>query len=76
MEVPFAAYADFEALLEPTDNIRQPIPCESYTTQYQMHKPSSFCYFIKCFNDDIYSREPVTFSKENEDNHVCPDMSQ
>ena len=26
--------------------------------------PSGFCYHIKCFDDTLYSQEPVTFVKE------------
>ena len=29
-------------------------PESSYTKQYQKHEPSSFFYYIKCFNDKVF----------------------
>ena len=43
----------------------------SYTKQYQKHIPSGFCYNIKCFDDTLYSQQPVTFAKEFNDNDVA-----
>ena len=54
----------------------QPNPENSYTKQYQKHIPSGLCYHIKCFDDTLYSRQPVTFAKEfNEDDatQICID---
>ena len=48
----------------------QPNPDKSYTKQYQKHIPSGFCYHIKCFDDTIYSQEPVTFVKEFNDDDI------
>ena len=39
--------------------------------QYQKHIPSGFCYHIKCFDDTLYSQEPVTFVKEFNDDDVA-----
>ena len=33
--------------------------------------PSGFCYNIKCFNDTLYSQQPVTFVKEFNDDDVA-----
>ena len=33
--------------------------------------PSEFCYHIKCFDDTLYSQEPVTFVKDNNDDDVA-----
>ena len=68
MRVPFAVYADFESFIKPIDTCG-PNPENSYTKQYQKHTPSSFCYYIKCFDDEVYSQNPVTYtaSTENED---------
>ena len=33
--------------------------------------PSGFCYHIKCFDDTLYSQEPVIFAKENDDDDVA-----
>ena len=54
MPVPFVIYADFESLII-LIHTTQPLPKESYTNKIQMHKPSSFCYNIKCDFDDSYS---------------------
>ena len=65
---PFIVYADFESFIKPIDTCG-PNPKNSYTKQYQKHTPSSFCYYIKCFDDEVYSQNPVTYtaSTENED---------
>ena len=68
MRVPFIVYADFESFIKPIDNCG-PNPENSYTKQYQKHTPSSFCYYIKCFDDEVYYQNPVTYtaSTDNED---------
>ena len=68
MRVPFVVYADFESFIKPIDTCG-PNPENSYTKQYQKHTPSSFCYYIKCFDDEVYYQNPVTYtaSTENED---------
>ena len=68
MRVPFIVYADFESFIKPIDTCR-PSPENSYTKQYQKHTPSSFCYYIKCFDDEVYYQNPVTYtaSTDNED---------
>ena len=66
MRVPFIVYADFESFT-PQLSTCQPNPDKSYTKQYQKHIPSGFCYNIKCFDDTLYSQEPVTFVKEHDD---------
>ena len=70
MRVPFIVYADFESFT-PQLSTCQPNPENSYTMKYQKHIPSSFCYHIKCFDDTLYSQEPVTFVKENNDDDVA-----
>src|ERR1043165_8232214 len=70
MRVPFVVYADFESFIKPIATC-QPDPNTSFTNKYQMHVPSSFCYYIKCFDDSVYSRDPVMFTAENEDDDVA-----
>ena len=53
MRVPFIVYADFEALPEGISTC-QPSDSDSYTNKYQKHKPCGFCYYIKCFNDELF----------------------
>ena len=53
MRVPFVVYADFESFNENIDTC-YPDGEKSFTNQYQKHKPSSYCYLIKCFDDNIF----------------------
>ena len=71
MRVPFIVYADFESLIKPLNTCAAVKPCEpnpekSYTKKYQEHKPSTF-YYIKCFDDEVYSRPPVKYTIKSED---------
>ena len=70
MRVPFVIYADFESFTERL-HTSQPNPESSYTKQYQKHIPSGFCYYIKCFDDSVYKREPVLYTKQSEDEDVA-----
>ena len=53
MRVPFVVYADFEAFPEGISTC-SPHDGESYTKQYQKHRPCGFCYYIKCTNDEVF----------------------
>ena len=70
MLVPFIVNANFESFT-PHLSICQPNPEKSYTNQYHKHIPSGFCYHIKCFDDTLYSQQPVTFVKEFNDDDVA-----
>ena len=70
MRVPFVVFADFESFA-PQLSTSQPNPDKSYTKQYQKHSRSGFCYHINCFDDTLYSQEPVTFVKEFNDDDVA-----
>ena len=63
-KVPFIVYADFESFIKPLDTC-DPNPEGSYTKQYQEHEPSSFCYFIKCFDDEVYESKLVSYTGED-----------
>ena len=63
-KVPFIVYANFESYIKPLHSCN-PNPESSYTKQYQKHEPSSFCYSIKCFDDEVY--EPKLLSYTGED---------
>jgi len=43
----------------------------TYITKYQHHVQSSFCYYIKCFDDKVYNQEPVMFTAQREDDDVA-----
>ena len=62
-KAPFAIYADFESLIIPLDNC-DPDPNKSYTKKYQKHKPISFTYYIKSFNESVYKSELKSYIKE------------
>ena len=60
-KVPFIVYADFESYIKPLHSC-EPNPESSYTKQYQKHEPSSFCYCIKCFDDEVYKLRLVSYT--------------
>ena len=70
MRVPFIVFADFESFT-PQLSTCQSNPEKSYTKQYLKHIPSGLCYHIKCFDDTLYSQQPVTFVKEFNDDDVA-----
>ena len=59
MRVPFLFYVDFETTPEKIHTC-SPDESKSFTKQYQKHKPSGFCYYIKCFDESIL---PSDFEK-------------
>ena len=71
LRISFVIYADFEAFTQkqklanekPRDNN------SSYTSQYEIHSPSGFCYFIKFSFDESYDRK-VIYTKQSEDEDV------
>ena len=63
-KVPLIVYADFECYIKPMQSCK-PNPESSYTKQYQKHEPSSFCYYIKCFDDKIYEPKLVSYTGED-----------
>src|SRR6218665_2880327 len=36
-----------------------------------MNTPSSFCYYVKCFDDSLYQQDPVTYTANSEDDDVA-----
>ncbi|XP_072017519.1 uncharacterized protein [Amphiura filiformis] len=67
--VSFVVYADFESFTTPIQTCQPEV--SQKTTKYQKHEPSGFCYYIKCFDDSVYTQEPVKFTKESEDQDVA-----
>ena len=65
-KAPFVIYADFESLLKPLETCK-PDPNKSYTCKYQKHKPLSFSYYIKSFDESVYKSVQRTYIKENEE---------
>ena len=66
---PFIIYADFESLTEPIDT-SQPKPKKTYTNKCQHHRPISFCYYIKCCNDNVYKPNLVCYTAKSEEEDV------
>ena len=63
-KVPFVVYADIECYIKPIQSCN-PDPESSYTKQYQKHEPSSFCHYIKCFDDEVYEPKLVNYTGED-----------
>ena len=57
-------YADFECFTKPMHSC-DPNPKSSYTKQYQKHEPSGFCYYIKCFDDEVFKPRKVSYTGEH-----------
>ena len=69
MRVPFVIYADFEAFTQKLDDDKPRDNKYSYTSQYEKHSPSGFCYYIKCSFDESYDQK-VMYTKRSEDEDV------
>ena len=63
-KVPFIVYADFECFIKPIQSC-SPDDKDSYTKHYQKHEPSSFCYYIKYFDDEVYGPKLVSYTRED-----------
>ena len=63
-KVLFVVYADFECFIKPIQSC-DPDDKKSYTKQYQKHEPSSFCYYIKCFDDKVYKPKKVSYTGDD-----------
>ena len=64
-KAPFAIYADFESLIKPLD-VCDPDPEKSYTKKYQKHEPISFVYYIKSFDESVYTSKLRSYIKTRE----------
>ena len=64
-KAPFAIYADFESLIKPLD-VCDPDPKKSYTKKYQKHEPVSFVYYIKSFDESVYTSKLRSYIKTRE----------
>ena len=63
-KVPFTVFADFACYNKPMQSC-EPNPKSSYTKQYQKHEPSSFSYYIKCFDNEVYEPKLVSYTGED-----------
>ena len=69
MRVPFVVYADFECYPEKIHTC-SPDESESFTNQYQKHKPSGFSYLIKSFDDKIFPPKLAQYTAESPDDDI------
>ena len=65
-KAPFVIYADFECLNRRIDTTT-PDPNKSYTKKITKHKPASFNYYIKSFDESVYKSKSRTYIKEEEE---------
>ena len=70
MRVPFVMYADFESRIIPI-NTCSPNEKQSFTKQYQKHIPSSYCYYIKCFDETVNKGKLTTYTAMSETDEVA-----
>ena len=63
-KVLFIIYDDFESYIKPLDTC-EPNPEGSYSKQYQKRELSSFCYYIKCFDETVYESKKVSCTGKN-----------
>ena len=63
-KLPFIIYADTEALIKEMQNC-DPNPLYSYTKKYQKHKPISFSYYIKSFDNNVYKSKLRKYTGED-----------
>jgi hypothetical protein len=71
MEVPFAFYADFECSIgQYYDDVEEDSEM-SYTIKQNRHKPNGLSYYVKCFDDSLYSPPSVTYSAKSDDEDVA-----
>ena len=63
-KVPFIVYVDFECSIIPIQSCN-PDNKESYNKKYQKHEPISFCYYIICFDDNVFKSEPRSYTGPN-----------
>ena len=69
MRVPFVVYADFECSTKKIDTKPPDDKSKSlFTQKYQEHKPSAFCYYIKCFDDIlVFPPKLVQYTAQSEE---------
>ena len=75
MRVPFVVYADFECSTKKIDTKPPDDKSKSlFTQKYQAHKPSAFCYYIKCFDDILFPPKLVQYIKAQSEEEDIPQM--
>ena len=71
MRHPFVIYADFESIINPIATT-QPNDKVGYTNKLQMHKPSSFCYYVKSvFDRSVYPTRCIEYIATSDEDDVA-----
>ena len=73
MRVPFVIYADFESFIKPINTCSSNRDV-SYTKKYQKHTPSSYCYYVKCFDESVYKSRLVTLTASSDMDDVAQEF--
>ena len=69
MRVPFVIDADFEYFTKKILTC-SPDGSKSYTKQFQQHKPSGYCYLIKCFDDNLFEPKLDKYTAQSPDEDI------
>ena len=69
MRVLFVIYADFECFTKKISTC-SPYGSKSYTKQFQQHKPSGYCYLIKCFDDNPFASMLDKYTAQSPDEDI------
>jgi hypothetical protein len=70
MRVPFVIYADFECFTEKIHSCENNSNEHAWTQKFQHHKPSGFCYLVKCANDYPWKPKIVRYTAESADEDI------
>ena len=76
-KVPFIVYADFECFIKPIHSYAQEKNNDdgkSYTNKFQKHEPSTFCYYMKLFDDDVYPPVIRPYTGEDAAQKICENV--
>ena len=69
MRIPFVIYDDFECFTKKISTC-SPNGSKSYTKQFQQHKPSGYCYLIKCFDDNLFEPKLDKYTAQSPDEDI------
>src|SRR6056300_692760 len=70
MRVPFVISADFECFTEKIQSCENNTSEHAWTEKFQHHKPSGFCYLVKCVNDQPWKPKIVKYTATSADEDI------
>jgi len=74
MRIPFVMYGDFECFTEKLPTCK-PSNEKSFTHKYQLHTPSGYGLYTKCFDDEVYSPKMRFYTATSRDGNVVDDFN-